>query len=344
MKYQPRLDSIRFFAVALVIFSHWLPNSELLKLFPTMGHVGVGIFFVLSGYLITGVLTRLKSKSLGRALKIFYFNRVLRIFPIYYLLLVLFFFIQVQGWATNYLYFLTYTTNFRIYEIGKWVGPFSHLWSLAIEEQFYLIWPILFLLIPAERYNLLIVGTFLISFILKFYFYVNLENSFLDMLPFSQFDLFMIGAWLMVNKKNLISKIKKINFYWTSCSLIIVFIIVVFFSHHFLISNLTLGLFSMLLILVTKYENRVTQIFEFKPFVFFGKISYGLYLFHNFIPLFERNLVGTEKQNILFNKVLPNINSAYYHLSIQLILLLTVSILSWYLIEKKFLKLKITNY
>ena len=344
MKYQPRLDSLRFFAVLLVIFSHWLPNSEFVKFFPTMGHVGVGIFFVLSGFLITGVLTRLKSKDLGTALKIFYFNRVLRISPIYYLLLFLFFLVKVDDWSTNYPYFLTYTTNFRIYEIGKWVGPFSHLWSLAIEEQFYLIWPILFLFIPANRYNLLTVGTFLISLILKFNFYVNLENSFLDMLPFSQFDLFMIGAWLMVNKENLLSKIKNINFYWTSCSLIIVFIIVVFFSHNFLISNLTVGLFSMLLILVTKYENRVTQIFEFKPFVFFGKISYGLYLFHNFIPLLERNLVGTEKQNILFNKVLPNINSAYYHLSIQLILLLSVSIFSWYLIEKKFLKLKITNY
>ena len=251
---------------------------------------------------------------------------------------------KVDDWTTNYPYFLTYTTNFRIYEIGKWVGPFSHLWSLAIEEQFYLIWPILFLFIPAKRYNLLIVGTFLISLILKFNFYVNLENSFLDMLPFSQFDLFMIGAWLLVNKAILISKIKNINFYWTSCSLLIVFIIVVFFSDNFLISNLTVGFFSMLLILVTKYENRVTQIFEFKPFVFFGKISYGLYLFHNFITLLERNLVGTKKQNILFNKVLPNINSAYYHLSIQLILLLSVSILSWYLIEKKFLKLKITNY
>jgi peptidoglycan/LPS O-acetylase OafA/YrhL len=90
MKYQPRLDSLRFFAVLLVIFSHWLPNSEFVEFFPTMGHVGVGIFFVLSGFLITGVLTRLKSKDRGTALKIFYFNRVLRIFPIYYFLLFLF--------------------------------------------------------------------------------------------------------------------------------------------------------------------------------------------------------------------------------------------------------------
>ncbi len=309
-----------------------------------MGHVGVGIFFVLSGFLITGVLTRLKSKDLGTALKIFYFNRFLRIFPIYYLLLFLFFLVKVDDWSTNYPYFLTYTTNFRIYEIGKWVGPFSHLWSLAIEEQFYLIWPIFFLIIPAKHFNLLIIGTFITSFIFKFNFYVNFENSFLDMLPFSQFDLFMIGAWLMVNKEILISKIKKVNFYWTLCILIIIFIIVVFFSHNFLLSNLTIGLFSMLLILVTKYENRVTQVFEFKPFIFFGKISYGLYLFHNFIPLIERNLVGIERHNILFKSILPNINSTFYHLSIQLILLITISTLTWYLIEKKILKLKITNY
>jgi peptidoglycan/LPS O-acetylase OafA/YrhL len=344
MKYQPRLDSLRFFAVLLVIVSHWLPNSEFLRFFPNIGHVGVGIFFVLSGYLITGVLIRLKSRDLGSALKIFYINRALRIFPIYYFLLLLFFSFKVDGWATNFPYFLTYTTNFRIYELGKWIGPFSHLWSLAIEEQFYLIWPILFLITPVKRFNLLIVGTFLISLILKIIFHVCLEDSFLDMLPFSQFDLFMVGALLMVHRQIVFSKLVELRFFMMLFFLIIIFIAVLFCAKNFLFSNLFIGLFSALLILVTHYPNTIIQILEFKPFVSFGRISYGLYLYHNFIPLLERNLVGNERQNILFHKVLPNINSPFYHLSIQLILLITISMLSWYLIEKNFLKLKIINY
>jgi peptidoglycan/LPS O-acetylase OafA/YrhL len=153
MKYQPRLDSLLFFAVLLVIASHWLPNSVIIKIFPNIGHVGVGIFFVLSGYLITVNLIRLKSINLSEALKIFYVNRTLRIFPIYYLLLIICFFMNVEGWSGNYIYYLTYTTNFRLYDIQEWVGPFSHLWSLAIEEQFYLIWPIIFLVTPSHRMN-----------------------------------------------------------------------------------------------------------------------------------------------------------------------------------------------
>lgn len=344
MKYQPRLDSLRFFAVMLVIVSHWLPNSLLVRFFPKMGHFGVGIFFVLSGYLITGVLTRLKSKDLRNALKIFYFNRVLRIFPIYYLFLVFFFLVKVDGWSTNYPFFLTYTTNFRIYELGKWLGPFSHLWSLAIEEQFYLIWPILFLIAPVKRYNLLILTTFFTSLILKMISQAYLEKSFLDMLPFSQFDLFMIGAWLMVSKEIILSKIQKIKFSLMLFFLIIIFLAVLYSSLNFVLSNLIVGFFSIILILVTNYENRISQILEFKPFVFFGKISYGLYLYHNFIPLFERNMVGIETKNKFMTPLLPNVESPIYHLFIQSFLLLMICVLSWFLIEKRFLKLKKTNY
>lgn len=343
MIYQPRLDSIRLIAVLLVIISHWLPNSEIIKSFPHMGHVGVGIFFVLSGFLITGNLIRLKSINLKKALKIFYINRTLRIFPIYYLVLILFFFVNIEGWSGNYFYFLTYTTNFRLFEIQEWVGPFSHLWSLAIEEQFYLIWPIILLVAPYNNINLLIVFTFLASIIIKVILHLSCDNIFIDMLPFSQFDLFMIGGFMTTKIDILISKIKttspiKLLIYPLFISLLLLA------SDFHLTSNLLIGLLSFFLILITYSENWLVRLLDFKIFIFLGKISYGLYLYHNFIPLLERNLVGTETRSIFFSAILPNYNSAVYHLSIQILLLLFLSLISWNLIEKRFLKFKITKY
>lgn len=96
MQYQPRLDSLRFFSVCLVIISHWIPNSIIVKNIPFIGNIGVGFFFVISGYLITGNLIRLKKYSFLKGLKFFYINRLLRIFPIYYLLLCLFFLLMLS--------------------------------------------------------------------------------------------------------------------------------------------------------------------------------------------------------------------------------------------------------
>ncbi len=89
---------------------------------------------------------------------------------------------------------------------------------------------------------------------------------------------------------------------------------------------------------------KIHRVADFKLFVFLGKISYGLYLYHNFIPVVMRNLCGIERKNKFMPALLPNLNSPIYQLIIQVFLLLMVSVMSWYLIEKPFLRFKKLNY
>ncbi len=344
MLYQPRLDTLRFFSVILVIISHWLPNSEFVKAIPFMGNIGVSFFFVISGYLITGNLMRLKEKKLSDAFGFFYWNRSLRIFPIYYLSLIALLFVDFEFWEDNAIYLFTYLTNFRILAVNNWIGVFSHLWSLAVEEQFYLIWPLVILLVPREKIALSVYLTFFISCLLKIVVFFFVNSSFIDILPFSQFDLFMFGALLSLKSgmfDNMIRSLSKTQLLIISTSLCV---LVYFTGTVYLLKNLSLGLISCFLILFMNLNFKIHRVADFKLFVFLGKISYGLYLYHNFIPVVMRNLCGIERKNKFMPALLPNLNSPIYQLIIQVFLLLMVSVMSWYLIEKPFLRFKKLNY
>jgi peptidoglycan/LPS O-acetylase OafA/YrhL len=153
------LDALRGLAVAMVCGCHLWPNSPLF----VWGWSGVDLFFVLSGYLITDII--LKNGREPGFLKAFYARRTLRIWPIYYLnLIAVALFAPVlsrsRGWVeTGFVYYLTYTQNVFADRIPgeslylKWYGP---TWSLALEEQFYLLWPAVVLWIPRRRLPLLI--------------------------------------------------------------------------------------------------------------------------------------------------------------------------------------------
>ncbi|AHM63614.1 acyltransferase 3 [Flammeovirgaceae bacterium 311] len=139
------MDGIRALAVALVMLFHF-------QLFDA-GWVGVQIFFVLSGFLITRILLDEKNQSLNFYLKRFYWRRSLRIFPLYftYLLLVstVFLFVSMPETTTGMLpYLYTYTFNFTRLS-AEWAHSplFTHFWSLSVEEQFYLVWPLMVFLL-----------------------------------------------------------------------------------------------------------------------------------------------------------------------------------------------------
>jgi peptidoglycan/LPS O-acetylase OafA/YrhL len=141
------LDGLRFFAVLVVIKSHveFMP-SELQIL--NKGYLGVDLFFVISGFLITTLLIRERTQFGDISLEKFYLRRTFRIFPIYYLLVLSFalFFLVISPWKPNGWAFysssfpvlLTYTQDFV-----PVAGIFFHCWSLAAEEQFYLVWPVI---------------------------------------------------------------------------------------------------------------------------------------------------------------------------------------------------------
>jgi peptidoglycan/LPS O-acetylase OafA/YrhL len=143
------LDGVRALAVTLVMLFHFqLVDS---------GWIGVQIFFVLSGFLITRILLKEKHQELGFYLKRFYWRRSLRIFPLYFTYLLLislaFLFVPTPESTTSKLpYLFTYTFNFTRLSPEWTHSPlFTHFWSLSVEEQFYLVWPLLIFML-SERW------------------------------------------------------------------------------------------------------------------------------------------------------------------------------------------------
>jgi peptidoglycan/LPS O-acetylase OafA/YrhL len=151
----PALDGVRGIAVLLVMIHHWtfLAGPSLIDTF--IGHVarhswiGVEVFFALSGFLITGILVDAKGKP--HFFRNFYARRTLRIFPLYYAFLTLFLVIAPQfgAWRAattqladppSQLWYWTYLSNFMLAQRG-WYSILDVTWSLAIEEQFYVVWP-----------------------------------------------------------------------------------------------------------------------------------------------------------------------------------------------------------
>lgn len=159
-----QFDGLRAWAIAGVFLTHYLMKHDdwwVVRLDP--GYYAVRLFFVLSGFLITGILLGQKSKiassklTLGMALRLFYLRRMLRLSPVYYLSILAgtLFFAPIRE---HLLSFLLYTQNytFVIHE-EAFHSAICHLWTLAVEEQFYLAWPLFVFLCPARRLPVAIV-------------------------------------------------------------------------------------------------------------------------------------------------------------------------------------------
>jgi peptidoglycan/LPS O-acetylase OafA/YrhL len=155
--YHPQLDALRAALALLVVWQH--AGAQPWTGVRGIGLDGVGIyavrvFFVLSAFLITGILLRARDRrermggTLRGTLGTFYARRALRIFPAYYLLLVVAVAIGVSMRPGELAAALTYRTNWFITGQQQWPPALGHLWSLAIEEQFYIVWPFVVLLIP----------------------------------------------------------------------------------------------------------------------------------------------------------------------------------------------------
>lgn len=152
----PSLDGLRATSIALVLIGHLagtrgFPLAADVGNALALGHVGVHFFFVISGFLITGLLLQELDKSGRIQLGRFYFRRTLRIFPAYYTLIFVLVLAQAAGTLMlapgDVAHAVTYTSN---YDAGRswWVG---HTWSLGVEEQFYVLWPAVLVTLGARR-------------------------------------------------------------------------------------------------------------------------------------------------------------------------------------------------
>jgi peptidoglycan/LPS O-acetylase OafA/YrhL len=174
--YMSQLDSLRFFAVLGVMVLHfWRPRPEIWILRLNWGELGVRLFFVLSGFLITGILLgcrELAERQPERRLFLvrqFYIRRFLRIFPLYYLVLLVLVVADITPARELWPWLFSYTTNIWVWQHLTWPEKVGHFWTLAVEEQFYLVWPWLVLFLRRRWLVPLLLGLTVLAPAYRFY-------------------------------------------------------------------------------------------------------------------------------------------------------------------------------
>jgi peptidoglycan/LPS O-acetylase OafA/YrhL len=350
--YMVQLDSLRALAVFGVMVEHYVPGSiygsflsSWKSAFPLEWGSGVTLFFVLSGFLITGILLRCRDlinstkQSTGFTLQRFYIRRFLRIFPIYYLTLTTTAILSKKV-RSDFLWHLTYTTNIMIFVQDSWDIYVTHFWSLAMEEQFYLIWPFVILLLPQKHLLRAIFITITLAPLFRFIGYYGLGLSIVQIgvFPLASLDALGLGALLAFYTHNHDRfKHAKRNLckfgLWFCLPLLISFTIFSFAVRGTVLLNILvkptiLAIFFVWLIdgAAKGFGGVSGKLLELKPLVFIGKISYGIYTYHYFM-------------NPIFGRIL-----GYFNLSnsIPLVLVLAlkvgatfaIAIPSWFFIEK----------
>jgi peptidoglycan/LPS O-acetylase OafA/YrhL len=345
--YYPSLDSLRAIAVILVIISHWFASDHFLNRYTSNGTLGVTLFFVLSGFLISGILMNYKTEidleviTIKQTLKIFYIRRAVRIFPIYYVLIGVLLLFQFSLMKDGFWWHFFYLSNVYFWLQGAFHGSLSHFWSLAVEEQFYLIWPMMILLISWKRLPmLLIIGIF--SALAFRFMAVDDQNEMARYLLPGSIDSFCVGAIFALVQRELLPKLsaflKRKDIQWlgglgffvlSQGCLIMPFSVALTSALYIFLISCAFGF----LILGCCQENQVMTripLLQNPILIYIGKISYGLYLYHNFIPFFYG-----------FNfSWIPISFSMYVVQLMRFIVLLIVASASWYFIEKPILRLK----
>jgi peptidoglycan/LPS O-acetylase OafA/YrhL len=345
MKYIKELDAVRGLAILSVLVDHWFPRNSIL--FEGAEIINApNIFFTISGFLITKILLgdRAKAEQYGYGkgviFKNFFFKRVLRIFPPYYLLLFLVYLIN-KNEAIDYGPYLSFTSNYYIYDTKVW-GQITHLWSMAVEEQFYLIWPWVILLTPKKWLPYTIVAFAAIGIVSQRFLP---DNEFSPILTFSCFDALALGAffsWLITRYPQHLPRIYKI------LSILAVLSLALFVKNQitdrfYTFSNRTLTAIMIIWLLayfLTKPNpaRRLSFIFKNKPLITIGKMSYGIYLYHSVLPFYSYRLY-----NVVYSHLsLPMSiwKNRYFYITENFVLLMLISWLSWKFFETPILNLK----
>lgn len=348
LSYNKQIDGLRCFAVVGVLICHFIQFENIYLERLPFGQ-GVNLFFVLSGYLITKILLINKEKvkqnktSYKQVIKSFYVRRSLRIFPIYYLTILFLTIINFQNTTDVWLWLVTYTSNFYVSnDLNPYIGSFNHLWSLAVEEQFYLIWPFLILLIPIKYIEKVILFIILISITFKITYFINFGYSTaINALTISCADSLGFGsliAYWSIYRESLINKINKFRY-----SILISFLPFIYFiiyprEYDFIVivgNNFLFSLFAFIIIIKAsqmKFLLFTKYLLENKLVIHLGKISYGIYLYHFFMPDFYNQMID----------LFPN----YFYLEspFRIFFLFLFSLIfaqiSWLLIEKPTISLK----
>ena len=337
-----QLDGLRFFAVSVVMIAHWLQwqwTNPILTNTPFVH--GVTLFFVLSGFLITRILLTNRDQydaggtNKSGLVKNFYYRRFLRIFPVYYLVLIFLFLINYNNTREIFPWLVTYTSNIYQSIHNVYIGDFSHFWSLAVEEQFYLFWPFVILFCKPGKTATVIICTIIVAFLVRtfLYFYVGkwMATAYFTLSCMHSLGLGALLAYIKLYKPETEHKLGKPIWLYITAALYIISVLVqnkldlgwykeildaFFFS--------VVAFFIILRASGNGFKGPGKWILENKYVTYLGKISYGLYVYHMFIPaLFY--LIASQIGLSISNKY--TLFVAFYLLTVA------VAHVSWKLIE-----------
>lgn len=285
-----QLDGLRAIAVTLVLYAHLLSTND-----SYWGHVGVRLFFVLSGFLITRLLLDARSAMEFEArptLGAFYVRRALRIFPPYFAMLVFVWLANLEQSRSVLVWHALYISNFWYALQGDW-NPWvlCHTWTLAIEEQFYLLWPLVVLLAPRQWIGRICVGIIVFSLAYRFYWpFTGTPSVARDVLPPASMDALGAGALLAVHRTKATSWPDWIRLSWVP--LAAVFIVLLYFGPFHAMPILDwarwIGLevlplvpLVMIVDLCSKgAKGFAGRLLELRPVMALGRVSYGVYVYH----------------------------------------------------------------
>jgi peptidoglycan/LPS O-acetylase OafA/YrhL len=341
----PSINGLRAISILLVIFHHLSIKEFLFSgtekvewLFPLTsflqdGHLGVNVFFVISGFLITSLMLNEETTTNTISLRNFYIRRTLRIFPAYYFLLIVYFILQLfqivyisnESWLTA----ITYTKYFN-WKLD-WIT--AHAWSLSIEEHFYLFWPLIFIHARQFRKKIVIALILTVPIIRVVLFFHPI--SWMDELTiFTRIDSIATGCLFALYKDEILEKIQKhwLKLFYVSVItifslpvLIIImnkinlgFVFIPLGTTHGTIANFMIGFLMMYSIFGPR--KLWFKFLNLKVINYIGLLSYSIYLWQQMFISGPNNLGTTYPQNLLF--------------------IFIMAMVSYHLIEKPFLKLK----
>jgi len=344
MRYIKELDALRGLAILSVITHHWFPKGSI-------GHHvsnvidAPNIFFTVSGFLITKILLtdRLRAEAEGTAKHVaiwrFLVKRAIRILPAYYLTILLTYLLKNHAltWL-GYLSHATFTGNFYIHHKKNW-GELAHLWSMGVEQQFYVLWPLVIFFVPRRHLLSAILGSILIGLVSQFLLPVDGFSHVLSHTVLDALGLGALLAWVMTFRPGIRERVYQILSPVAAVSLLLI-LVQSFWGNLIYLHNRTLMALVvcwLILHLVVRQDALappIRLVFRHPALLFLGKISYGLYLYHItlnfhaykwFAPLNERLPMALQQEK-------------YWYIFQNFVLLVGLAWLSWKFLEMPLLQ------
>jgi peptidoglycan/LPS O-acetylase OafA/YrhL len=348
--YRPQLDSLRTFAVFAVLVTHfWQPGPfpGILR-YLDFGFLGVRLFFVLSGFLITRILLEGRDRAEAEGLshfgvaRRFYARRFLRIFPLYYFIIIVAVLIDLPLARDRWPWLVTYTPNFFVALYQQSIGRFGHFWTLAVEEQFYLIWPWLVLAAPWRWLTAMVTAVVTSAPIFREIFMTRYGEAW-GVLPWGSLDTLGVGALLAIvfhhspyphlvydRLRRVVLPIGLVGYVGLHALTWLSGTERLFGAFH----EIAYAMICCWLIAGADrgFGGMFGRVLSIRPVIYLGKISYGIYAYHMFMPW------ALTKAFLQLGLTFPPPGPTRFVLTS--VVAVAVAMLSWHLLEHPINRLK----